>query len=57
MTLPDLTDDDLDTITVTIGGAVIHSWFYASEIDRRAKMREARAFVDGWCAREKVEAA
>lgn len=54
MTIPRITDDDLDTITVTLAGTVLQSWGYASEAERRAKMRHAHAFVDGWCARDEA---
>ena len=46
--IPRLTDDDRDTITVTIDGEQLQSWHYRNEEERRQKMRWARWFVEGY---------
>jgi hypothetical protein len=48
MTFPKITDDDHGTITATLDGRWIRSWEYATEQERRVKMRMAREFAEGW---------
>lgn len=46
-------DNDRDEITVTLGGEELRGWSYANEAERRAKMRMAREFAEGWYQRDK----
>lgn len=45
---PRVTDDDGDTITVSLAGKEIRSWSYFNQDERREKMKLAREFVEGW---------
>jgi len=47
--MPRLTDDDKDSITVTLAGRELRGWSYASDAERRVKMVQAREYVEGWC--------
>lgn len=51
MTKPEIKDNDAETITVEVNGAVKQSWVYANDDDRRDKMRRAWSWCDGYaCA-------
>ena len=46
---PRLTDDDKGEITVSLDGKELRGWSYASDAERRAKMVQAREYVEGYC--------
>jgi len=46
---PRVTDDDRDSITVTLDGKELRQWSYANDAERRVKMGFAREYVEGWC--------
>lgn len=48
VTVPRVTDNDRDEITVTLEGKELR-WSYASDQERRTKMLCAREFVEGFC--------
>lgn len=50
MTRPKITDDDHCTISVTLGGKELQSWYYANDAERREKMRYAWYCCDGFLA-------
>lgn len=45
---PTITDNDRDEITASLNGRQLRGWSYANDDQRRAKMRLAREFVEGW---------
>ncbi|MEP9376166.1 hypothetical protein ABLE91_05590 [Aquabacter sp. CN5-332] len=47
---PRVVDNDLDEITVMLGGEELRGWGYNSEAQRREKMTAAREFCEGWHA-------
>lgn len=49
MNNPKVTDDDKGEITVTLDGAELRGWSYANDDQRRAKMLQAREYVEGYC--------
>lgn len=49
VTVPRVTDNDCDEITVTLDGKEIRGWSYSSDDERRTKMLCAREFVEGFC--------
>lgn len=50
---PRVTDNDKGEITVSLDGRELRGWSYSSDDERRAKMLQAREYVEGWCdARE-----
>jgi len=53
---PRVVDDDDGIISVLLaGGQELRGWCYDSDDERRAKMRLAREYVEGWCdAVEKI---
>lgn len=52
---PRVTDNDKDEITVSLDGKELRGWSYASDDERRAKMLQAREYVEGFCeARDKT---
>jgi hypothetical protein len=50
MTRPKIIDNDRDTISVTLDGQELQSWFYSNDADRHEKMRHAHYFCDGFMA-------
>lgn len=46
---PRVTDNDKDEITVSLDGNELRGWSYADDGERRAKMLQAREYVEGWC--------
>ena len=50
MTNPKVTDNDAGEITVSFDGREIRGWTYNNDVERRAKMLQAREYVEGWCA-------
>ena len=48
MTQLRLTDNDKGEITVSLDGVEIRGWAYASDDERRLKMRLAHEFAEGW---------
>jgi hypothetical protein len=44
-----LTDNDRGEITVSLDGRELRGWSYANDAERRAKMLQAREYVEGWC--------
>lgn len=49
MTVPRVTDNDKDEITVTFNGSEVRSYSYANDAERRERMLRAREYVEGWC--------
>ena len=45
---PRVTDDDVDTITVTLGANALRDYVYHTDAQRRAGMLKAREYVEGW---------
>lgn len=50
MSRPKITDNDRDTISVTLDGAELQSWFYGNDNDRGVKVLHAHYFCDGFLA-------
>lgn len=48
-TQPRVTDDDKDSITVTLNGRELRGWSYKDDAERRTKMICAREYIEGWC--------
>lgn len=46
---PHVIDNDLNEITVTLGGKELRGWSYSNDQERRVKMLCAREFVEGFC--------
>lgn len=46
---PRVTDNDQGEITVSLNGKELRGWSYASDDERRAKVLQAREYVEGWC--------
>lgn len=53
---PTITDNDRDEITASLNGRQLRGWSYANDDQRRAKMRLAREFVEGWLMCAKMNA-
>lgn len=47
--IPRVVDNDRDEITVTFEGRELRGWSYATETERKMKMRMAREYVEGFC--------
>jgi hypothetical protein len=45
---PRIADNDRDTITATMNGEPVRSWFYLTDDERREKIRRAHEFAEGW---------
>jgi len=48
MSLPRVTDNDKDEITVALDGKELRAWSYLNEDQRCWKMILAREYVEGW---------
>lgn len=48
MTFPKIIDNDRDEITAVFGGKEIRGWSYKDGDERRAKMKMAHEFVEGY---------
>lgn len=46
---PRVTDNDNGEIRVTLDGQELRGWSYRGDDERRAKMVQAREYVEGWC--------
>jgi len=49
VTVPRVSDNDRDEITVTLNGKELRGWSYSTDAERRTKMLCAREFVEGFC--------
>lgn len=49
MNNPRVTDNDQGEITVSLDGEELRGWSYENDDQRRAKMLQAREYVEGWC--------
>ncbi len=46
---PTVIDNDVNEITVSLAGRELRGWSYSNDTERRAKMLQAREYVEGWC--------
>jgi hypothetical protein len=44
-----VTDNDRNTISITLNGKELRAFYYYDESERRMKMLMAREYVEGWC--------